>query len=215
MKHLNAEKYNLAWFKLAECVSRKEKERALGVYRLLSHSLGNDALSTQLYGDLLLCFDDKRGAIEKYLHAAEIYKKSNKIIEAIAVHEHLIVLDPEEKSHMLELCDLYVAIDMSFKMIDHVKQLLKDNKFDLAITISQKLDGTLENVEYAHLNQDILFALLNNKSSSKELITKQLEKTVDLLQKTKNDLMLNDFLSTLKATSDQFHKHTSEYLQKS
>jgi hypothetical protein len=37
MKQTQVDKHTIAWFKIAECVSRGEKERALGVYRLLSH----------------------------------------------------------------------------------------------------------------------------------------------------------------------------------
>ena len=140
MKHLNAEKYNLAWFKLAECVSRGEKERALGVYRLLSHSIGDDALACQLYGDLFLCFQDKEAAVEKYLQAAQQYKKQHKIIEAIAVYEHLVTLEPEKDTHMLELCDLYLEINFSFKVLEHVEILSKNCRHELAQEISQKLE---------------------------------------------------------------------------
>ena len=58
MKHLPSDKYNVAWFKLAECVARGEKEKALGVYRLLVHSLDEPAFIRQLEGDLLLAFKD-------------------------------------------------------------------------------------------------------------------------------------------------------------
>ena len=40
--------YSVAWFKLAEFVTRKEKERAFGVYRLLSHSIADRAFAAQL-----------------------------------------------------------------------------------------------------------------------------------------------------------------------
>ena len=95
MKYIQSEKYNLAWFRLAECVSRGERERAMGVYRLLSHSLGDDALAAQLKGDLLLCFNDEL-ASKKYLEAANLYKKSQKTIEAIAVYEHLLLLENDQ-----------------------------------------------------------------------------------------------------------------------
>ncbi|MFC1842538.1 hypothetical protein ACFLYU_02675 [Candidatus Dependentiae bacterium] len=141
MKHLNAEKYSLAWFKLAECVSRGEKERALGVYRLLSHSIGDDALACQLYGDLFLCFKDKDSAVERYTQAAHSYKKQNKIIEAIAVYEHLVTLESEKDRHMLELCDLYLEINLSFKVLEHIELLAKSCRHELAQEITQKLEG--------------------------------------------------------------------------
>ncbi len=66
MKQVPSGKYTIAWFKLAECVSRGEKERALGVYRLLSHSLDDSALVCQLEGDIFLSFNDKQQAVTNY-----------------------------------------------------------------------------------------------------------------------------------------------------
>ena len=36
MKAISCEKQSIAWFKLAECVERGEKERALNLFRLLT-----------------------------------------------------------------------------------------------------------------------------------------------------------------------------------
>lgn len=139
MKHFSEEKYNLAWFKLAECVSRGEKERALGVYRLLSHSVGDDALSTQLYADILLSFDDKDGAIEKYLQAAELYKKDCKLIEAIAVYEHLLFLQQNCQDHVVELCCLYFKLNLEFKVIEHLDKLIS-KKMNNGLNLNYFLD---------------------------------------------------------------------------
>ena len=51
-----SDKYTIAWFKLAECVAKGEKEKAFGVYRLLMHSLEDQAYAYQLEGDLLDAF---------------------------------------------------------------------------------------------------------------------------------------------------------------
>ena len=58
MKQVALGKTSLAWFKLAEFVTRGEKERALSIFRLLAHSIRHDALVVQLEGDILLAFDD-------------------------------------------------------------------------------------------------------------------------------------------------------------
>ncbi len=71
MKQLNHDKYNVAWYKLAEFVVRKEKERALSLLRLLTHSFNDQALKDQLEGDLLRSFDDHKNASEKYFAAAQ------------------------------------------------------------------------------------------------------------------------------------------------
>ena len=56
---------SLAWFKLADLIARGEREKALNVFRLLSHSLQDRAYSLQLEGDLLWYLDDKNFT-EKY-----------------------------------------------------------------------------------------------------------------------------------------------------
>ena len=83
------EKYNIAWFKLAECVSRGDKERALGVYRLLSHSLHNDAFRDQLEGDIWLAFGELDNAIACYREAAHKYRVNNQPLESAALFEQL------------------------------------------------------------------------------------------------------------------------------
>jgi len=214
MKHLNAEKYNLAWFKLAECVSRKEKERALGVYRLLSHSLDNDALAVQLAGDLFLCFEDQKEAVKKYLQAADLYKKNNKFVESIAVYEHVIVLQPNDHKHLFELCQLYLDTDMSFKVVDHVSRLIGDKKLILAGKIVKKMDSLLKPKEVATANQDLLFALLKNEVIPKEKVIQHIEKIIDCWSEVADDNLLQDFLSKLKSSNKDFYEHALGYLQK-
>jgi len=116
MKRETNAKYNIAWFKLAECVSRREKERALGVYRLLSHSFGDQAYAQQLEADLLLAFKDQKNAIEKYKQAAICYKKEGRKFEAAAVYEHLRTLQPKEGDYRIQLIDLYSELNITSKV---------------------------------------------------------------------------------------------------
>jgi len=120
MKQFPSEKYNVAWFKLAECVTRGEKERALGVYKLLSHSIDDPAFVEQLEGDLLLAFEDERAA-SKYVQAAQLYKKQQRFVEAAAVYEHLLTLEPDVESHMAHLIALYQILNFSEKMQEHLR----------------------------------------------------------------------------------------------
>ena len=94
MRQLPSDKYNVAWFKLAEFVGRGEKERALGLYRLLVHSFNDQALALQLEGDILLSFNDMN-ALEKYGSAALLYQERGRFIEAVAIYEHMIMLKPD------------------------------------------------------------------------------------------------------------------------
>jgi len=130
MKHVPSEKYNIAWFKLSECVARGEKERALGVYKLLSHSIDDAAFAAQLEGDLLLAFEDNT-ATEKYKAAAKLYTKKQRFVEAAAVYEHLVTLQPGIDDHVLHLIQLYQILNFTQKLEHHLKktidELVQDN----------------------------------------------------------------------------------------
>jgi len=212
MKHFQSEKYNIAWFKLAECVARGEKERAMGVYRLLSHSLEDQALAAQLKGDLLLCFNDD-SAVEKYCEAADIYKKSNKAIEAIAVYEHLIFLDPVNETYLLELVNLYKEIGIACNMVDHVKTIIDEGKFDLSIQLIDKLSSIIISSEEMRVREYLIFALLKQKEVPKAIVTDQIKKVVELLISAEDESLLQRFLSEVKAVNRAYYDEICAYIQ--
>lgn len=123
MKHLSQEKYTIAWFKLAECVSRGEKERAFGVYRLLSHSIENNAFACQLQGDLYFSFDDIDTAILRYVDAAHLYEADGRFLEAAAVYENLISLKPQCVRYRERLIMLYDRLHIPSKSSHHRMKL--------------------------------------------------------------------------------------------
>ena len=124
MKHFPSEKYNIAWFKLSQLVSRGEKEKALGLYRLLSHSLDDKAYALQVEGDILWSFDDELATI-KYEEAAFLYKKENKIVSAVGVYEHLLILDNENFDVLEILLECYSILDWSDKVLDRTSVLIE------------------------------------------------------------------------------------------
>ncbi len=153
MKHVPSEKYSLAWFKLAECVARGERERALGVYKLLSHSIDDQAFALQLEGDLLLSFQDKDAAI-KYEKAAQLYKKAQRFVEAAAVYEHLIELQPDVDSHVVRLVSLYEILNFSEKISEHVKDAVErflhsQNRTKLNMFLTKLQDVSKEGYDLA------------------------------------------------------------------
>ena len=122
MKHESADKYTIAWFKIAECVARREREKALGVYRLLSHSIDDKGLVKQLEGDILLSFNEVEGAIERYVHAVEIYKKNSHYLQAAAVCEQILLLAPSVWHHKITIIILYEQLckqDLINKHVEH------------------------------------------------------------------------------------------------
>ncbi len=95
MKQSALEKTSIAWFKLAECIERGEKERALKLYRLLMHSHNHEAYRKKLEADLLVFFDTKKSLI--YYHEAIIlYEQSGNKQEVIFIYEYLIKIFPQQ-----------------------------------------------------------------------------------------------------------------------
>ena len=99
-------KSSLAWFKLAEFVSRGERERALSVYRLLMHTVDDPAFAKQLEGDLLGSFEQP-GAFDSYMHAIELYRKNNKTAQAMAICEQVVGMAPHQQFFLDALIELY------------------------------------------------------------------------------------------------------------
>jgi hypothetical protein len=124
MKQVASDKYTIAWFKLAECVSRGERERALGVYRLLSHSIGNPAFESQLEGDLYLSFNDHVTAIVKYQDAVRLYGQAGRQLEAVAVLEHIAILEPHNYKHHEQMIGIYHTLRLPRKVNEHSRRAI-------------------------------------------------------------------------------------------
>ncbi len=95
MKQSAVEKTSIAWFKLAECIERGEKERAFNLHRLLMHSHGDDAYRKKLEADLLVFFDKKK-SLDYYTEAILLYKKNDDNKEVVFITEQIIKLFPEQ-----------------------------------------------------------------------------------------------------------------------
>lgn len=118
------EKYNVAWFKLAEFVTRKEKERALSVYRLLAHSLPNEAFAAQLEGDLFHAFHDEK-ALGVYQKAANLYEISGQIAHAALMYEKMLMMQPDNKEYLTQALKLYEIIQNDVKIAYCASQLAR------------------------------------------------------------------------------------------
>ncbi len=94
MKRISSDKYTVAWFKLSEVIARGEKERALGMYRLLAHSLNNSAFAKQLEGDILFFFNDN-AAHDKYNEAVTLHINCGRYAQATMIYEHLLCIGAE------------------------------------------------------------------------------------------------------------------------
>ncbi len=158
MKQVVPDKHTIAWFKLAECVARGERERALGVYRLLAHSIGNPAFESQLEGDLYLSFNDVETAVAKYQEAVKRYQQTGCFLEAAAVLEHLATLQPHMYTYHQQLIELYHQLRLPRKVQEHITRLLErmtsgkhTEQVDILLNTLSELNG-----EYADFAMEIL-----------------------------------------------------------
>jgi tetratricopeptide (TPR) repeat protein len=142
---------SVAWFKLADLIARKEREKALNVYRLLSHSLQDRAYALQLEGDVLWSLDD-RSALERYKQAAFLYQKDKRWVEAIAIYEHLLTIEQDNDAVLATLIPCYAMANWHDIFQDRIKQLctlvhdqrIAEQQF---IKIMQDIIGAIQETE--------------------------------------------------------------------
>jgi len=213
MKLLSSVTHNIAWFKLADFISRGEKERALSVYKLLMHSVKDQAFSYQLEGDILLAFDDDE-AIDRYHSAANLYKKNGNYKKAIAIYEHVALFKNDLK--ILEaLLDVYDALEDQSGIINSFARFailavqLKD--FGLLINRLHVYLMMRNKALKAELYGYTFFALLFHDVENPQ-IEMYLFQALDLYVKVEDPHLLKRFMSKLKVSDDSFYKIAEDVL---
>lgn len=124
MVQLASEKSSVAWFRLAECVGRKEKERALIMLRLLVHAITDKAYVAQLEGDLLWAFRDER-AVDSYKRAIAIYEETHRVQDALQVYEQLIAILGPDVHLLVKMVEIYQTLGYEAKMLCSATQLMR------------------------------------------------------------------------------------------
>ena len=217
MKHVPQDKYNVAWFTLAECVSRGEKVRALGVYRLLAHSIEDIAFRRQLEADILLSFQDKDEAIAKYKEAAVLYRKSGKYLEAVAVYEHLRQLEPKNAEYFTPMVELYTQLRITTKVAAYLTQLFESqlhaHDFGAAENTLMLLDNVQESALTASCHQQITFALMADELHDEQQVLGHIKKAVRGFLQGDDNRALQKFLSTMEALNADYAKKAYGYTQ--
>lgn len=215
MSQLISDKCNVAWFKLAEFVARKEKERALSIYRLLVHSLPDEAMRLQLEGDLLLAFNDAK-ALSCYAKAAELYESSGKIIEAIGVYEHCATLAPECEHYTVSLTRLFLDREQPSKALYYFGRYVR------IVCISGTMHKALEAIgsspfdsgDRIHLYELAICATLENSRFNGALFSMPLERVLQAYSQTVESKSLQGFLSKLSALSPEAHAYSCEFFSR-
>ncbi len=216
MRQVRSDKSNVAWFALAECISRGEKERALGVYRLLSHSFDDCALKVQLEADILWSFRDE-GAIKKYQEAAEMFAKERRLLEATAVFEHVVTLVPRSLYALDTLIQLYVAMGQPIKALSHTFTFLEVAAANKEVSrmrdVVQQLEQVLEPEPRAQLYQQFTIALLKQDAPSHELVLVSMKKAIDLLLMHNQSRALQQFLSQIQAMNQRYYQQACIFIE--
>lgn len=210
MRYIPTDKYTVAWFKLAECVAKGEKEKAFGVYRLLMHSLEDKAYAQQLEGDLLGAFQDER-ALEKYEHAAHLYMANNRWKEAIALYEELAIMNFDNIRAVNSLLRLYVTYkkpEQYTSRLIHLAQLLYDKKW---FSHFEKLaDAFVEcNVpdDVLKSQMSLVLHVIKNKDLESNLIEKLISKTVLCAFLGEQNTLFTTFLHELEHADSHWHQY--------
>ena len=108
---------SIAWFKIANLIERKEREKALSVYKLMSHSLQDRAYALQLEGDILWYFEEIPEACLKYLQSAFLYRNAKRWLDAVSLYEQVLLLDPNNCDALIYSVPCYaqLAWEQKFK----------------------------------------------------------------------------------------------------
>jgi len=118
---------SVAWYKLAELIDRGEKEKVLNLYRLLAYSFEDKAYALQVEGDILWAFEDK-AALERYEQAAYLYQKKHKLVSAVAIYQHLVVLEPTTSHYESTLLELFVNLDWKDRFVERCEAMFTRHK---------------------------------------------------------------------------------------
>ncbi len=213
MSHLTSDKCNVAWFKLAEFVVRKEKERALGIYRLLVHSIPDDAMRCQLEGDLLHAFHDSK-ALQCYIKAAELYEREGNCIQAIATYEHCNSLEPANLHFVESLVRLYFLIGNPTKALHHFRTYIR---LSVEKNRYEEIHQALDKVPLTHDQRILLLELivttyLEQDSSDINRTIPDLVTILDYYTKINDLTALSQFLAKVAALNAHADQYCRTYL---
>jgi hypothetical protein len=198
------ERYSLAWFKLAELVTRREKERALVVYRLLIHSWDDRAYALQLKGDLLAAFQDDARAREAYYGAAEAYEQSGRIMHATFLYEQLLM--HEHVHHVLvKVVHLFALLEKTMKLLHYAPLLCEYEMVDgLEMLVN---DTSIPALSRACLQSVLVEHLLNAVHAvDRDLVQRNIHALIASLLTSGRDASLPPFLAKLAATDRELHQ---------
>lgn len=218
MEGMPLKKSSVAWFKLAECVERGDRERALDLYRLLTHSHDSKAFMKKLEADIMVAFDFDQ-ALKEYIQAAHWYLENNQLSEAAFIYEQIVVLSPSTLEYVERLVDLYAMIGREdkqkhYKLKMHSCYLLS-GKIAKAVTAFEEVEEMIEGIDKLQFYRDFVIQALTHRYTNQKIITSFLHKGLDGLIRFGTDSEMKAFLGDLQALNTVWYKDATDYISKS
>jgi tetratricopeptide (TPR) repeat protein len=123
VKHPQKNIKKVAWFKLAEFIDRKEKERAISICRLLMHTIPDEAFAKKLEGDMLEALNEP-SALQAHELAARLYEKKGNFSQATSLYEHLVDAYPTQERYIQKLAFAYTQLNHPTRTTLSLKRLI-------------------------------------------------------------------------------------------
>jgi tetratricopeptide (TPR) repeat protein len=215
MRHIPNDKYTIAWFKLAECVAKGEKEKAFGVYRLLMHSLEDQAYAHQLEGDLLGAFSDER-APEKYAMAAQLYQNNSRYKEAAALYEDLMLLVPHDSRYILKLIDVYTKHKSNEITIEKLKKLLlllrEKRRYEHGLLVLKALQENADHEMVIGEYIQVMHELIGLQLDHEEIMNALLQQAIALSMNQEKPGLMQSLLAQLEQSKYSWYQKACEII---
>ncbi|HBR70902.1 TPA: hypothetical protein DIC20_05080 [Candidatus Dependentiae bacterium] len=215
MKHFSQEKYQIAWFKLSEFIKRRQKERAIGMYKLLMHSVEDPAFAKQVEGDLLLFFEEPK-ALDSYLEAATMYKKNGNLAQATAIYEHLVILEPQNADFINQLGKLYSSLNHQTRITLSLQRLIKPiiHAGNIAVLLEtfEQFMSLLDVDNQAKLYKTTVLAMLTYDRENAQIILPLIKQTINCLALSPQEL--TQFISHIGTIDKDYYREAQQLRRK-
>lgn len=213
MSVVSSQRVSIAWFKLAECVRRGEKERALSVYKLLVHSLRDHAVAMQLKGDILAIFGLGSEAVTAYQAAASAFEQDGRRAQAAYAHECIVTYQPRQycSYHALVTWYAYVGVHgRAYVIARHmVTAFIQSGYISRAYEALQDISAYFDRDQIAHLYEVFIQCALEHPhgSADRTIIHTGIAKAIDVYRNVEDDYAISQFvdhLSRIDATASEY-----------
>ena len=176
---------SIAWFKIANLIERREREKALSVYKLMAHSLQDRAYALQLEGDILCYFEDFPEACVKYLQSAFLYRNAKRWLDAVSLYEQVALIDSNNYDALIYSVPCYanLAWEQKFKqnlesISDFILQDLSDEKLITNLIkslaeVAPEIDAVIFKTQLHEKLQELLSLIPQNLAEKLEPVMKK------------------------------------------